>query len=68
MSIEVRVTDPRGVDTSVWALRAERAVPADPPLAGSTWVQISDVELQVSGNTPRHVVTGVNTVARPTTK
>ena len=68
VSIEVRVTDPRGIDTSVWALRSERAVPADPPLAGSTWVQISDVELQVSGNTPRHVVTGVNTVARPTTK
>jgi type II secretory pathway pseudopilin PulG len=63
--IEVRVQDPRGVETSLFALRAERAAPADAPTTGSTSVTYVEVELQVAGKTPRHVVTGVNPVSRP---
>ena len=66
--IEVRVTDPRGVETSVYALRAERAVVAEPPGPGSTWVQWTGVELEVGGDPPRHVITGVNPIAMPTTR
>jgi hypothetical protein len=66
--IEVRVTDPRGIATSVFALRAERAAAADPPLAGSTSITYTEVDLQVAGDTPRHVVTGVAPVSRPTIK
>ena len=66
--IQVTVTDPRGVDTSVYSLRAERAVAADAPLAGSTWVNETDIELQVGGDAPRRILTGVNTVTRPPTK
>lgn len=63
--IEVKVTDPRGVDTSVYALRSERAAAADPPVDGTTWLNWIDVELEVGGESPRHVVTGVHPVARP---
>src|SRR5687767_10988084 len=45
--IEVRVEDPRGVETKLYALRAERAAPADPPIAGSTGVNWMEVELEV---------------------
>lgn len=65
--IEVRVTDPRGVETLVRALRAERAAPADPPAAGGSWVNWVEVELQVGGDPPRHVITGVQTVGTPAT-
>jgi type II secretory pathway pseudopilin PulG len=65
--IEVRVTDPRGIETAISALRAERAAPADPPLAGSTWVNWMEVELQVDGDPPRHVITGAQAVVRPPT-
>ena len=66
--VEVTVTDPRGVETVVSALRAERAAPADAPAPGSTWVQWTDIELEVGGKAPRRVVTGVNAVTRPPTK
>jgi type II secretory pathway pseudopilin PulG len=66
--VQVTVTDPRGVETSVYALRAERAVPADALAAGSTWAQWTDIDLEVGGATPRHVVTGVNNVTRPPAK
>ena len=66
--IEVRVTDPRGIETSVYALRAERAVIAEPPGPGSTWVQWTGIELEVGGDPPRHVITGVNPIAMPTIK
>lgn len=65
--VEVKVTDARGIETSVSALRAERAAPADPPLAGSTWVNWMEVELQVDGDPPRHVITGAQTVVGPPT-
>ena len=65
--VDVRVTDPRGVERSVQALRAERAVPAEPPAEGATWVNWVEVELQVDGDPPRHVLTGVQTVAAPLT-
>lgn len=65
--IEVTATDPRGVATSAYALRAERAVPADTPLAGSTWVVGTDIKLEVGGTTPRRVVAGVNPVSKPPT-
>lgn len=65
--IEVTATDPRGVLTSAYALRAERAVPADAPLAGSTWVVGTDIKLEVGGTTPRRVVAGVNPVSKPPT-
>ena len=68
VKIEVRVTDPRGVETSVYALRAERAVIAEPPAPGSTWVQWTGIELEVGGDPPRHVITGVNPIAMPTTR
>lgn len=68
VKIEVRVTDPRGVESSVCALRAERAVIAEPPAPGSTWVQWTGIELEVGGDPPRHVITGVNPVAMPTTR
>ena len=68
VKIEVRVTDPRGVETSVYALRAERAVVAEPPAPGSTWVQWTGIELEVGGDPPRHVITGINPVAQPITK
>lgn len=63
--IEVKVQDPRGVETSVSVLRAERAAPADPPLAGSTWVEWAEVELHAGGDVPRRAVTGIHPVARP---
>jgi type II secretory pathway pseudopilin PulG len=63
--IEVRVQDPRGAEIALYALRAERAWPADPPPSGSTSVVYTEVELQVGGQTPRHVVTGVNPVSQP---
>lgn len=63
--VEVTVTDPRGAATRAWALRAERAVPADPPPAGTSWVQFTDIELEVGGDPPRHVITGSNAIARP---
>lgn len=63
--IEVKVVDPRGVETSISALRAERAAPADPPLSGSTWVEWAEVELHAGGDVPRRAVTGVHPVARP---
>ena len=66
--IEVRVVDPRGVETSVYALRAERAVVAEPPGPGSTWVQWTGIELEVGGDPPRRVVTGINPTAMPTIK
>ena len=66
--IQVTVTDPRGVDTSVYALRAERAIPAEPAPAGSTWSKYADIELEVGGTTPRHLYTGANTVTRPPLK
>ena len=66
--VEVTVQDPRGVETSVSALRAERAAAADPPLAGSTWVEWTEIELQSGGDVPRHAVTGVHPVARPVVK
>ena len=65
VQIEVRVQAPRGVETAVYALRAERAAPADPPVSGSTWVNWTEVELKVGGDAPRHVVTGAATVSRP---
>ena len=66
--VEVRVTDPRGVETSVYALRAERAVVAEPPAPGSTWVQWTGIELEVGGDPPRRIITGVNPIAMPATK
>ena len=66
--IEVRVTDPRGVETSLYALRAERAVSADAPPPGSTWMQWTGVELEIGGDTPRRVVTGTSPIALPETK
>ena len=66
--IEVTVEDPRGVATTVWALRAERALPADPPPPDSTWLRFTDVELQVGGSAPRRAVTAANAVARPVIK
>lgn len=65
--IEVRVTDPRGIQTRIYALRSEQAVPVEPATAGSTWVQWTGVELEVGGATPRRAAGGVNTVARPLT-
>jgi type II secretory pathway pseudopilin PulG len=66
--IDVKVIDPRGMETHMYALRAERAVPADPPLSGSTWVQWTDIELEVGGQTPRRTATGVAPVMRPPVK
>jgi type II secretory pathway pseudopilin PulG len=66
--IEVRVSDPRGQDTYAYALRSERAVPVDPPLSGSTYVQWTEIELEVDGETPRHATTGVNPLLRPPIK
>ena len=63
--IEVRVADPRGAETALYALRAERAWPADAQTSGATAVTYTEVELQVAGQTPRHVVTGVSPVSRP---
>jgi hypothetical protein len=63
--IEVRVQDPRGAETAVYALRAERAWPADAATSGSTSVVYTEVELQVGGQAPRRVVTGVAPVSRP---
>jgi type II secretory pathway pseudopilin PulG len=65
--IEVRVTDPRGVETRVFALRSEHAVPVDPQPTGSTWVQWTGVELEVGGTTPRRATSGVNPVTLPRT-
>lgn len=65
--IEVTVVDARGVSTSAYSLRGERATAADPPPASSTWVQWTSVELEVGGATPRRVNTAVNPVARPPT-
>jgi type II secretory pathway pseudopilin PulG len=66
--VQVTAIDPRGVETSVYALRAERAVPADTPATGSTWAQWTDIDLQVGGNAPRRVVTAANNVSRPPAK
>ena len=63
--VEVTVVDPRGVESTVSVLRAERAAPADPPLADSTWVEWAEIELQAGGDAPRHAVTAVHPVARP---
>ena len=63
--IEVTAVDPRGVESTVSALRAERAVPADAAPAGSTWLKFTEVELDVGGDAPRHSYTAVNTVTRP---
>ena len=68
VKIEVRVTDPRDVESAVYALRAERAVPADPHPPGAAWMQWTGVELEVGGDTPRRVVTGTSPVALPETK
>lgn len=65
--VEVKVTDPRGAETRAWALRAERAIPADPPEAGTSWVQFTDIELEVGGDPPRHVITASNAITRPPT-
>lgn len=65
LRVEVIVTDPRGVETTVSALRAQRAVPADAPPSGTTWLQFTDVELEVGGDAPRRSVTAVNTIMRP---
>jgi hypothetical protein len=66
--IEVRVTDPRGVETTIHALRSKHAVAVDPPPAGSTWVQWTGVELEVGGDAPRRATGGVNPVTLPLTK
>jgi type II secretory pathway pseudopilin PulG len=68
LMIEVRVSDPRGQETRVYALRSERAVPVDPPVTGSTYVQWTEIELEVGGDTPRHSTTGVNSLLRPRTQ
>jgi type II secretory pathway pseudopilin PulG len=68
VQIEVTVIDPRGVETTVSALRAERAVPADAAPSGTTWLQFTDVELDVGGEAPRRALTAVNTVMRPSVK
>jgi type II secretory pathway pseudopilin PulG len=65
--IEVRVTDPRGVERAMVALRSERAATAEPPPSGSTWVNWVEVELQVDGDPPRHVLTGVHPAGAPVT-
>ena len=66
--IEVTAQDPRGVETTVAALRAERAVPADAPPPSSTWLQMTDVQLEVGGDAPRRSVTAVSTIMRPQVK
>jgi type II secretory pathway pseudopilin PulG len=66
--VEVTVIDPRGVETTVSALRSERAVPADAQPSGTTWLQFTDVELEVGGDAPRRSVTAVNTIMRPLIK
>jgi MSHA pilin protein MshD len=66
--IEVRVTDPRGVQTAVYALRSEHAVPAEPMPAGSTWARWTNIDLQVGTANPRHIVTASNDPARPVIK
>jgi type II secretory pathway pseudopilin PulG len=66
--VQVTAIDPRGVETSVYALRAERAVPADAPATGSTWAQWTDIDLQIGGATPRRIVTAANNVASPPAK
>ena len=63
--IEVTVIDPRGVASTASALRAERAVPADAPPSGTTWLRFTDVELEVGGDAPRRAVTAVNAITRP---
>jgi hypothetical protein len=68
VKIEVRVTDPRGVETTVYALRSEHAAPVEAQPAGSTWVQWSGVELEVGGDSPRRATGGVNPVTLPLTK
>ena len=65
LKIEVTAEDARGVATTVSALRAERAVPADVPPPGSTWLQMTDVQLEVGGDAPRRSVTAVSTIMRP---
>jgi MSHA pilin protein MshD len=66
--IQVTVTDPRGVQTAVYALRSERAVPSEPMPAGSTWARYTNIDLQIGTTNPRHIVTASSDPARPTLK
>lgn len=68
--VEVKVSDPRGREVSVYALRSQHAAPADPPTAGTAvlWTGIDVVSGSNDGATTRHTVSGVNPVARPVVK
>jgi type II secretory pathway pseudopilin PulG len=63
--IEVRVTDPRGRDTAVYALRSSSTTP-DPPPSGTSALLWTGIELEAGGETPRRTTAGVPVVTRPT--
>ena len=62
--VEVKVTDPRGGETSVSALRSLHMAPAA-PAAGTTALLWTGIELETGGAKPRTVTGGVEVVTRP---
>ena len=63
--IEVRVTDPRGRETTVYALRSANMVPDAPP-SGTSALLWTGIELETGGTTPRRTTGGGAVVTRPT--
>jgi type II secretory pathway pseudopilin PulG len=64
--VEVRVTDPRGRETVVFALRSVYTV-APAPAPGTTSLLWTGIELDAAGDAPRTATAGVEVVTRPTT-
>jgi hypothetical protein len=64
--IEVRVTDSRGRETYLYALRSVNMAP-DAPAAGTSALLWTGIELETVGETPRRTTAGVPVVTRPTT-
>ena len=64
--IEVKVTDPKGRDTAVHALRSSYTTPDAPP-SGTTAMLWAGIELDVGTSPTRHATLGVTMLNRPPT-
>ena len=62
--VEVRVTDPRGRETVVSALRSAHMTAAA-PASGTTALLWTGIELETEGTTSRSATAGVEVVTRP---